>query len=143
MLFLTAMLFGNPAGILLGCLTPTIAVIRGQLPAMLAPMVPFIAVANSILVIVFTLFVKQIRKKNALHKSFQTYLGIFAASLAKFSVLFVSVKIILPFVFSIKLPDKVLVLMSFPQFITAIIGGILALILYRLFKKAGLNNETD
>lgn len=55
LLFLTAAMLGWIAGVILGCLTPLAALIRGQLPAVLAPLVPFIATANAILVLVYFL----------------------------------------------------------------------------------------
>ncbi len=59
MLLLTAVLFGNVAGVLLGCLTPGLALVRGQLPLALAPMVPFIAVGNALLVFIFIFISKK------------------------------------------------------------------------------------
>lgn len=137
-LFLTAAWFGIFAGIILGCLTPIAALIRGQLPPVLAPMVPFIAVGNAVLVLVFILISAKIKFH---FKSFQVmkeYAGIFFAAVGKFLFLFLSVKFILPIVLNVKLSDKIAFLMTTPQLITAFIGGILALILIKLFDKANI-----
>ena len=143
MLFITATLFGNLAGIILGCLTPTAALIRGQLPPVLAPMVPFIALGNIVLVLTYNFVIRQKSfKKNHL-QSINKYVGVLLAAFFKFVFLYLSVKIILPVVLNIPLHSKIAVLMTTPQFITAIIGGIIALMMVRILLKAGFTeNDT-
>jgi len=138
LLFLTTSLIGFYAGITLGCLTPLVAVVRGQLPALLAPVIPFIAIANAILVIVFY----AIHYKLKIHRSslnrLKIYLAIISAAIAKFLFLASAVKLIFPFIFDHSLPEKFAALMMTPQLFTALAGGGLYLLLAKLLTKAGL-----
>ena len=143
MLFITATLFGNLAGIILSCLTPTAALIRGQLPPVLAPMVPFIAVGNIVLVLTYNFVVRQKFFKKIHLQSINKYVGISFAAFFKFFFLYLSVKIILPVILNIPLPSKIAVLMTTPQFITAVIGGIIALVMVKILLKVGFTeNDT-
>ncbi len=128
MLLITASILGRIAGVLLGTLTPIVALIRGQLPPVLAPMVPFIVIGNGIFVFIFMLLIRnftiKIRRTPYWTKSL---LALIPAALAKFLFLFLAVRIILPVIFDIHFPDKIVVVMSTPQFFTALIGGIIAI----------------
>jgi len=121
--------------ILLGCITPVVALFRGQLPGVLAPMIPFIAAGNSIFIFIFTTGIGI--NKNAIRNRDITimYNGItiIAASLAKTITLFLSVTYLVPVIFGAEIPGSVAMMMATPQFITAIIGGITALFLLKFF----------
>ena len=117
-LYLAAMIVGWQGGMLIGILTPVIASIRGILPPPLTPLIPFIALGNSILVILF--FWLQSKNKIA---------GIIIASLAKFLLLVSAVKLV------VQVPPAIAQMMSFPQLITALVGGAIALVLAHFFKK--------
>ncbi len=138
MLFITASLMGNIAGVLLGCLTPTVALVRGQLPPVLAPMVLFIALGNATLVLVFNIIVRRFNFQRLFWQKLKMYIGIISAAFFKFLFLLLSVKILLPVILNIPIPDKVAVLMSTPQLITAIIGGVIAIVLLKIIEKAGI-----
>ena len=135
MLILTTLILNPLAGIILGAITPTVALIRGQLPSILFPMVPFIIVGNASLVLIFALVLKPVKNKNTLVlvKSITHWLAIIAASTAKFVWLYLSVRTFLPLLLGRSLPNKIMALMALPQLITALLGGIFALIVYQLF----------
>ncbi len=117
-LYLAALMIGMWSGVVIGIFTPVMAYIRGIMPFL--PLVPFIAAGNALLVIVFAL----LKDKNYI-------LGISAASVLKFFLLASAVR------FIIDVPDPVAQAMSFPQLITALAGGILAMIIYKAIKASG------
>lgn len=135
MLFLTASLLGNVAGVVLGCLTPTVALIRGQLPMPLAPMVPFIALGNITLVLVYNGIIRNKIQQPRFFQKIKQYLSILFAAVAKFVFLYLSVKIILPLVLNVSIPPKIAFFMTTPQLITAMVGGVFANILLKIFTK--------
>jgi hypothetical protein len=121
-LYLSAMIVGWQGGVLIGICTPFIAAMRGILPPPLTPMIPFIALGNGILVILFF----YLGSKNKI-------LGIIIASVVKFLVLVSAVNLL------VQVPPPVAQMMSFPQLITALIGGFIALLAVRALKASGLN----
>ena len=142
MLFITVTLFGYLSGIILGCVTPLVAIVRGQLPPLLAPMVPFIAISNGLLVLVYFFIENNLkfskkRKQNPF-KRIELYLAIILASVSKFVFLSISIKVILPLILAHSIPNKLAILMTTPQLITALIGGGIALTIYEILFRAGV-----
>ncbi|MFA7204641.1 MAG: ECF transporter S component, partial [Candidatus Caldatribacteriota bacterium] len=105
-LYLATMIVGWQGGILIGIFTPVIAAMRGILPPPLAPLIPFIALGNAILVILFF----WLKSKNKIF-------GIIIASLVKFLVLVSAVRLL------VQVPPAIAQMMSFPQLVTALAGG--------------------
>lgn len=132
LLFSTAGLFGIWPGIILGSVTPIFALLRGQLPAILAPMVPFIILANAALVICFGVVLKFFSKKSKKQQIVGQITGIGLSSVVKFLLLTTSAQYIVPFVFGKTFPPPVLMAMAFPQLITALGGGFLFLMVYHV-----------
>jgi len=120
-LYLAAMIVGWQGGMLIGILTPVIASMRGILPPPLTPLIPFIVLGNATLVILF--FWLQAKNK---------IVGIIVASLVKFLLLVSAVKLL------VQVPPVIAQMMSLPQLITALAGGVIALILTHFFKKANI-----
>jgi len=120
-LYLATMIVGWQGGILIGIFTPVIAAMRGILPPPLAPLIPFIALGNAILVILFF----WLKSKNKIF-------GIIIASLVKFLVLVSAVRLL------VQVPPAVAQMMSFPQLITALAGGFIALLVMNIFKRANI-----
>lgn len=123
-LYLAAIFVGWQGGVLIGIFTPIIAAMRGILPPPLNPLIPFIALSNGVLVILFFWL-----------KSRQQVLGVLIASAVKFFILFTAVNLF------VQVPPPVAKVMSFPQLITALIGGFVALLVYRTLKKTGFDIE--
>ncbi|MDD2353442.1 MAG: ECF transporter S component [Atribacterota bacterium] len=121
-LYLATMIVGWQGGILIGIFTPVIAAMRGILPPPLAPLIPFIALGNAILVILFF----WLKSKNKIF-------GIIIASLVKFLVLVSAVRLL------VQVPPAIAQMMSFPQLVTALAGGFIALIIINIFKRAKIN----
>jgi hypothetical protein len=141
-LFLTLWILNLKAAVLLGVLTPLIAAWRGQLPAVLFPMVPFIGLGNAVLVISFRVtryyFARFLNRVSQRHPLLVNVFCITSGAILKFTVLYLSANVLIPYLVGSILPEKVILMMSTPQFITAMIGGILALVLYQFFRKISL-----
>lgn len=117
MLILSAIVVGASGGLTIGLLTPLIAFMRGILPPLLGPMIPFIMVGNAALVIIFS----------ALRKGFGgsvkgAVTGLVAGAFVKFLLLAAAVR------FVVEVPPPVARAMQVPQLITALTGGAVALI---------------
>lgn len=110
-LFTTTLVAGPAYAALIGFLTPTIAWIRGILAAPLAPMIPWIALGNMFMVIVFYL----------LTRYRQYALGVAVSAVAKFALLATAVQ------FIVSVPAPIATAMQWPQLFTALIGGCLVL----------------
>jgi len=135
MLLITGILLGNLAGMVLGCLTPIMALLHGQLPMPLAPMVPFIAIGNVLLVLVYNYVAQKQTLCLKVFSPFKKMVGVLLAAFAKFLLIYVSIKIFLPILLNVSIPEKISVLMATPQFITATAGGIIALIFTQILAK--------
>ncbi|MGV8146428.1 MAG: ECF transporter S component [Alkaliphilus sp.] len=125
MLILSVLFVGMGGAIVIGALTPIIAFLVGIMP--LFPLVPFIAVGNAVLVIVFGLIAKN--KDNI-----SMGIGVIVAALAKFAFLAFSVRYLL-ILFIPKVPQPLVLAMSLPQLYTALAGGVAALIIFKFIPK--------
>jgi len=134
MLFLTTLLLNSTAGVILGCITPLMALLRGQLAPPLLPMVPFIMIANAGLVLVFQIVRRSVKRCQRCKTNY--IIAVIIASAIKFVILYSAVEILLPAFIGKSLPRPFVLAMSFPQLITAITGGILASIVYQVIKKS-------
>ena len=123
-LFISTILLGIQAGVLIGLIPSLIALSVGLLPATLAPMIPFIVAGNTILVVVFN----YLKEKNY-------WLAIVGASLLKFIFLFNTSSIVINLLFKKEVASKVAIMMSWPQLLTALAGGLIAYCFLKTFKK--------
>lgn len=129
-LILTTFVCGTWWGVGVGVLTPVIAWLVGQLPGPMAPFIPFIMIGNSLFVIFFGILKNQ--------QKWGKYIGLLFGSFIKFLFLsFSAAKLIT--IFNIGLPSKVasklVIMMGIPQLVTALIGGVIALVLIELLTK--------
>ncbi|ABY91569.1 ECF transporter S component [Thermoanaerobacter sp. X514] len=113
MLLIAAGTVGMWSGIIIGLLTPVIAFLVGIMGFPL--MIPFIMVGNGLYVMLFS------TQKNKV-------IGMIVGAVVKFIWLALSVKYIIQ-LFNVKVPLKIVQAFTFPQLITALIGGIVALII--------------
>jgi hypothetical protein len=119
-LFISTMFLGIRAGILIGLLPSIIALSAGLLPLALTPMIPFIMIGNVILVLSFDF----LKNKNY-------WLRVITASALKFIFLFSTSSIVINLILKTEIANRVAVIMSWPQFLTAIAGGTIAYFLFR------------
>ncbi|NLP09624.1 ECF transporter S component [bacterium] len=133
MLIITTLMVSATGGAVLGCLTPLLAVLRGQLPAPLAPMIPFILLANLSYVALFA-WIKDREATAAARYYLRNSLAVTAAAVLKFAVLFAAARILLPLLLGRSLPPALVSIMAFPQLFTALIGGGFAVFFYRIWR---------
>lgn len=128
-LLLTAYVCGTYYGVAVAALTPILALLIGQFPALLGSFIPFIIIGNVIYVLVFGV----IKNKTKAGE----YMGVVLGSFLKFLFLYFSATRLIR-LFSLSIPAKVLpklaVMMGFPQLITALAGGIIAIIIIGILK---------
>ena len=123
-LFISTAVLGIGGGILIGFLPSMVSAFAGLLPSPLLPMIPYIIISNGILVLVFT----SLRKKNFLT-------AVLSASFVKFLFLYLSSSFIISFFIRKSLPAQIISMMSWPQLITALIGGVIAYFVLKIIKK--------
>lgn len=138
-LALSVLLAGLPTGLTVAIVSPVLAFVLGIAPQILT--VPAIMAGNSVYVLLLWLLIG--RSKNGLTGQI---LGVAVASLAKFAVLYGVVAGLVCGVLAeqllstglLKAPMLQLlpVTFSWPQLITALVGGALAMTAYRVLKKA-------
>jgi hypothetical protein len=124
MLFIATVVLGAKNAILAGLIPSLIALSSGLLPAVLAPMVPFIMVGNSILILVFS----NLREKNY-------WMSAILASFLKFLFLFLSSSIVINLLLKKEIATTVALMMSWPQLFTAIAGSLIAYFFLKGVKK--------
>lgn len=125
-LFLAAFRLPFANAVLVAIVPSTIALSRGLLPLPMAMLIPYIMIANVLLISVF----KGLNKK--------PLIGVIIASLVKFSFLYV-----LTLIVASKLSSPLIVMLQWPQLITALAGGFLALAIIKTFlTKKNLENQS-
>ncbi len=127
-LFIAVCLLGIEYALLIGLIPSVIALSTGLLPAILAPMIPFIMLSNAILIITFA----HLRNKNY-------WLGIIVASVLKFIFLFTTSSVVINLLLKKEIATKVVSIMSWPQLATALAGGVIAYIFLSSLKKVKNN----
>ncbi|MBC7087611.1 MAG: ECF transporter S component [Tissierellales bacterium] len=129
-LILTAYICGRWFGVGVGVLTPLLAYLVGQLAAPLAPFIPFIMIGNAIYVLIFSFFMKR--------GQIQIVVGVILGSVMKFLFLSFSARKLI-YLFGLEFPPNIAnalaASMSIPQLITALIGGVFALIGINILSK--------
>lgn len=124
-LFMAVIFLGPQSAILAGLIPSVVALSVGLLPAILAPMIPFIMISNAILISTFALFYRR-----------NFWLGIVTASFLKFVFLIATSNLAASLIMKQEIAQKVLAMMSWPQLLTALAGGLLAYIILKGLKRA-------
>ena len=129
-LFISVIFLGTEATMLVGLIPSIIALSFGLLPAVLAPMIPFIMISNALLIIVFSL----VQKKNY-------WIAVVSASLIKFIFLFSTSSIVVGLLIKKEVAAKVAAMMSWPQLITALAGGVIAWLVIQTIKTSNKTSK--
>jgi len=124
-LFLSVVLIGVPAAVLIGIIPSLVSSVTGLLPAMMLPMVPFIILSNALLIVTFS----ALRKRSY-------FRAVALASLIKFVSLSAVSSFVIGYFVPAKAASSLAVMMSYPQLLTALSGGILAYAVLGILKKA-------
>ncbi len=130
-LILTLFLAGIRSAVIV-CLVPSLmALAGGLLPPILAPAVPFIMISNIILVFSVDFIYLNFRSNNN-----QNYwLGVLVGAFFKFLFLYASINIISRLLIKQELVKQIAIMMSWPQFATAITGGFIAFIILKRLRR--------
>ncbi|MDD4989876.1 MAG: ECF transporter S component [Candidatus Pacebacteria bacterium] len=137
-LFIATAILDVQAGIMLGLLPSLIALSAGTLPAPLAPMIPFIMVSNTIMVVAFSAIFARKGTKLLFEKELGSFhspsfsLAVISASILKFLFLFPTSYIVIHLISQKPIAQKAATMMSWPQLATALLGGLIAFIFLKL-----------
>lgn len=123
-LFASVVLLGMGPAVLIGTLPSLFAVFFGFHPAVLMPLVPFIITSNFILIVVFG----SLRKVNY-------WLGVVSASFIKFLFLFGVSSVVISLFIKGPAVKSIAQMMSWPQLITALSGGVIACLFLKITAK--------
>lgn len=127
-LILAVFLIGPFGAVLLGLIPSVFALASGLLPLPLLPMVPFIIAGNAILIGIY----HYLGRKNF-------YFSIAIAAFCKFLFLFVSAGLLVKFLPEGEKMLALIPMMSWPQFFTAVSGGLMAYFVLSLIGKIKKN----
>ena len=129
-LILLLFLVGIRAALLIALIPSMMALAGGLLPAVLAPAIPFIMISNVLFILTIDQFYKVISNEQ---KGY--WLGVILGAALKFIFLFASVGLITKLVLKKELAAAVTQMMSWPQFATAVAGGVIAWVVLKWLKK--------
>ena len=129
-LIIAACTLGARDGMLVGLIPSAISLAVGLLPAALAPMIPFIIIGNTVLV----LTVSFLNKRNY-------WFGMVSGALLKFGVIF-GTSFIVTGLLNKNVAAIAANMMGWTQLVTVLIGGIIAFAVLNIFKRklASLKN---
>jgi len=114
-LLIACYVLGIAGGVTIGCLTPWVALIAGQMP--FAYMPPFIMIGNAIYVLAFGVLRR--------YRTSGMIFGIIVGALLKYLFLSFAVTKL------VKAPANLVNMMSIPQLITALVGGLIAFVVMK------------
>ena len=137
-LILAVFIVGIRGALLIGILPSSIALSSGLLPPILAPMIPFIIISNTLLILTIDWFKNRIPNPELQVANYG--MAVFSAAALKYLFLFLTSGVVINLLLKQSLAVKVAQMMSWPQFFTAIIGGVLA---FGLLKMLGLLKELE
>jgi hypothetical protein len=151
-LLLSTMLVGPWEAIFIGCLTPGIAWVFGIIPPVLGPLIPFIILANVLLIVIFYQIYRLTLPQQSLFPTNNSprfrfspltimTAGVGLAALVKFSFLFFITRSFLNYLYQIgwikvAIPAFALLAFQLPQLYSALAGGFLAMVIYGYLQKS-------
>jgi len=131
MLIVSVMTCGLSTGLTVAALSPVLPTLLGFGPTW--PLIPFIASGNIVLVLLWHF----IGNRDFGAKYVSQIAALIAGAAAKFTVLYFGiVKVAAPFILGLPAQNPMAYLFSYPQIITASIGGVVAIIILPILKKA-------
>ncbi len=125
-LIFTCLKLGIRSALPLAFVPSIAAVSSGMFPLPLAPMIPFIMAGNIVLVLIIHFF-----KHNDSLFQHNCFVTLTLAALAKFALLYSTSHFLAQHFLPQMWFDKVMVMMSWPQFATAMVGGIFAFLVMK------------
>ncbi len=131
-LILSLLILGVRSAVFIALIPSIMALSGGLLPVILAPVVPFIMLSNIIFIFSIEYF-----QRYSWSFAKRYWIGVTVGSFLKFLFLLTSVNWIGHILIKQELLIKVAQMMSWPQFVTAMLGGLIAWMFYSGYK---LNN---
>lgn len=123
-LFISTVILGLEKTLFI-CLVPSVVAMPvGLLPPVLAPIVPFIMISNVLMVFAFF----YAKKTNY-------WLGVVLSSFIKFVFLYTASFAVANLVIKKELAGSIITMMSWPQLLTALAGGVLAYFFLKFIRK--------
>jgi hypothetical protein len=123
-LILAVSLLGARDGLIVGLIPSSVALATGLLSPVLAPMIPFIIIGNSILVLAFAYLGK-----------LNFWAGAVVGSLLKFAFLYGTSMVVIGLLINKQIAPTVAQMLSWPQLVTAVAGSIAAFAILQGLKK--------
>jgi len=130
LLIIVLFIVGIRSALVLALVPSLMAMAGGLLPAILAPVVPFIMISNVIFIITIDWFYNNSKSVGRGY-----WLGVIVGSALKFIFLISSVSIIAKLLSGKELIVKVAQMMSWPQFFTALTGGAITWVVLKWLKR--------
>jgi hypothetical protein len=121
LLILLLFIVGIRSALVVALIPSLMALAGGLLPAILAPAVPFIMVSNVVFIITIDWFYNTAKDPQ---KGYWT--GVLVGAGLKFAFLLLSVQFVTKLLLKQEVAPKVAQIMSWPQFATAVAGGMIA-----------------
>ncbi|MFT5880613.1 MAG: hypothetical protein ACI86X_001742 [Moritella sp.] len=131
-LIFTCLKLGIRSALPLAFVPSIAAVSSGMFPLALAPMIPFIMLGNILLILIVHLF----QHNDSLFQP-HYFVSLTLAALAKFALLYSTSHFLAQHFLPQMWLDKVMVMMSWPQFATAMVGGIFAFLVMKGLSMSG------
>jgi hypothetical protein len=122
-LFVATVVLGVSGGILVGLVPSIVALSAGLLSPVLTPMVPFIMIGNTILVLTFN----WLKERNY-------WQGVILGSILKFVFLYSTSSVVINLLLKKEVAVQVSLMMSWPQLLTALLGGGIAYVFIKWMK---------
>ena len=133
LLIITGLTVGLTSGLSLAVISPVLAGLLGVQVFPTPFMIPVIVVSNMIIVFITWYFTQYSIKNEVKQKKLLQVFGTVLGALVKFAFLWVFTSLVLGPIF--KLPTLILFFFSWPQLVTALIGGAFALAIYPVLSK--------
>jgi len=122
--FIAVIVLGAEKALFISLIPSVIALSAGLLPIIFAPMIPFIMIGNAILILTFN----SLKDKNY-------WIGVVLSSFLKFIFIYSSSFIVINLIVKKELASNISSMMSWPQLLTALMGGVLAYFFLKIIKK--------
>lgn len=123
-LILNVLILGPYEAVILALFPSTMALASGLLPAPLAPMIPFIIISNCIMI-----------SKIHFLRNRSYFIAITLSAIAKALFLFGIVTLVMPKFLNAEILNNLLIMMTWPQLATALMGGVLAYTIFKILQK--------
>jgi hypothetical protein len=130
LLILILFIVGIRAAMLMSLVPSVMALAGGLLPLPLAPIVPFIMISNAIFILSVDYFYRASKKQ---FNGF--WIGVVVGGALKYLFIWFNANLLLGLILKKDLAIAVLRIVSWPQFATALLGGLIAFIILKWLKR--------